>query len=89
MKLSCDVASLRIDNEENGACMFVRESKVDGASGAGSPARQFLAVGNQFVMDVQKNLERIIQVNLFMGTFARSHQVPDLGAISMKDRAKD
>ena len=37
----------------------------------------------------KKNLEQIIQVNLFMGTFARSHQVPDLGAFSMKDRAKD
>jgi hypothetical protein len=36
-----------------------------------------------------KNLERIIQVNLFMGTFARSHQVPDLGAISMMEGAKD
>ncbi len=32
--------------------MFVRESEVDGASGAGSPARQFLAVGNHFVEDV-------------------------------------
>ncbi len=52
MNLSCDVASLRVENEGNGSCMFVRESKEDGASGAGNPARQILAVGNHFVEGV-------------------------------------
>ena len=51
MELGCDVANLRVENEGNGTCMFVRESKVDGASGARSPARQFLVVRNHFVKD--------------------------------------
>ena len=68
--LSCDIAGLRVENEGNGACMFVRESELDGASGAGSPARQFLAVGDHVVEDVHWHPQTCTSVN-----FCCSHLV--------------
>mgnify|MGYP000604122902 CR=1 FL=1 len=50
-------------------------------------------MANQATLRVKRlisyNLEQILQLNLLLERFARSHKVPDLGAFSMMDGAKD
>ncbi len=52
MKLRCDVAVSWVEKKRKGARVFVGESKVDGSSGAGRPARQLFAVRNHLLEDV-------------------------------------